>query len=98
MKKTFLSITLLAAGAVAAAAEERMTDEQLLKYAVSLSPCDEGLTVLSASYSDATEGRIAVTCGPLPGVGLGAAGTVIAGVGLAAIAAGGGGGSTPDTQ
>jgi peptidoglycan/LPS O-acetylase OafA/YrhL len=109
MKKTqFASVFLALALSmpVAAAAQQRLSEDQLLERATANNVCGERVAV-AARYVNETENRVAVTCSddaegfvPLAaaGLGLGGAGAAAAAaVGVAALAAGGGG-STPDTQ
>lgn len=91
---------------MAAFAQQRMSEEQLIERANTNRICGER-TAIAARYVDDTSNRVSVTCGddaegfvPLVGAGLGGigAGAAAAGaLGLAALAAGGGG-STSDTQ
>lgn len=108
MKKFTLALTSLAlALPVAAQAQQRLSEEQLIERATAQNVCGERI-VSSARYVNETENRVTVTCGddatgfvPLAaaGLGLGGAGAAAAAVGIAAAAAAvGGGGSTPDTQ
>lgn len=108
--KNFISASIILAAAtalpLAAQAQGRMTNEELIAWATAQNACGEDLSVLEAQYESETSQRVVVRCGeatgfvPLAGaVGLGGAGAAAAaGLGLAAIAAGGGGGSTGDTQ
>lgn len=109
MKKTHIaSIVVVFACALpmAASAQQRLTEEQLIQRANDNGVCGER-TAVAASYVDDTSNSVSVRCGddvegfvPLVGVGLGAgAGAAAAAAALAlGAAAAGGGGSTPDTQ
>lgn len=109
MKKLTLAVFAISlALTMSAHAQQRLSEEQLIKSATDRGICKE-LEVVAARYVNDTENRVVVTCGddaegfvPLAAAGLGlggagAAAAAVAGLGLAAAAAGGGG-STPDTQ
>lgn len=103
MKKIFAALALssMVAVPVTAVAQQTMSEQELIAYAVERNVCGTG-TVSSASYDPADTGKILVTCtmgGSLEGEFAVNGGAVAAGVAVVALAiAASGGGSTSDTQ
>jgi hypothetical protein len=99
--KKLACIAFMTALALPAAAQvqPRMTDDQLMAYAIERNLCDDR-DVVSVRYVNETENRLRVTCeSAAGGLGLGGAGALAIVVGvIAAAAVSGGGGATPDTQ
>lgn|SRR5690606_23550527 len=109
MKNLILASFLLGtalSSPIAALAQGRLSQEDLISWATAQQVCGAESSVTGAAYAEAGGNQVRVTCAPATGsvpladaTGLTGAGAAVAvGVVFAAIAAGGSGGSTPDTQ
>ena len=111
MKQFVIAIfTLSLALPVQAQTAVRLAEEELIVMANARPFCEVGKTAVAARYAGETGNVVEITCAddatgfvPLVAAGLGLGGgataaAAIAGLGVAALASGGRGGATPDTQ